>query len=175
MTKTKQKRVEQEVKAVAEEVSPVVEANKIESALASLLADEAKWKKTTTQDVIEAHWPSIKSLIDRRCPVDMIADAMIASGVEVKKSTLQRLITERKHAGRKSPRTAPTRPVRPRGNAAGDDSSPESGDVQSKLDYFCTKDGDDVPIGDVADELQQALNAGVSIEMSASISHALAA
>jgi hypothetical protein len=161
MTKPKQKRVDQEVKAVAEETAPVVEANKIESALAALLADEAKWKKTTTQDVIEAHWPSIKALIDKRCPVDMIADAMSASGVEVKKSTLLRLITDRKNSGRKSPKTATTRATRPRGKTADGDASPASADVQSKLNYFCTKDGDDAPIGDVADELQQALNVGI--------------
>lgn len=162
MTKPKQKRVDQEVKAVAEETAPVVEANKIESALAALLADEAKWKKTTTQDVIEAHWPSIKALIDKRCPVDMIADAMSASGVEVKKSTLLRLITERKNAGRKSPKATQRNAGRLRGKTADGDASPASGDVQSKLDYFCTKDGGDDPIGDVEDELQQALNVGMS-------------
>lgn len=162
MTKPKQKRVEQEVKVVAEDLPPVVEANKIESALAALLADEAKWKKTTTQDVIEAHWPSIKALIDRRCPADMVADAMIASGVEVKKSTLLRLITERRNAGRKSPKSAPTRAARPRGKSADGDASPSSPDTLSRLEHYCTKDGDDAPIGDVADELQQALNVGMS-------------
>lgn len=136
--------------------------DRIEAALAALLAVEATWKPTTTRDVVDAHWPTIQTLIQKRCPVEKIAVALLAAGVDVKKSTLLRLLTERRNAGRKSPKAAPTRAARPRGKTADGDASPASGDVQSKLDYFCTNDGGDAPIGDVADELQQALNVGMS-------------
>lgn len=132
----------------------------IEAALASLLASESVWRKPTLADTVAAHLPSIKSLIERRCPIDKIAAAMISSGVDAKKTTLVRAIQMIKNGSGKTPKKggAVSKRMHEKPRMPAEQNSEES---KRRLAYFCPPLNDDEGPSD--DEGREATDSTPSV------------
>jgi hypothetical protein len=131
----------------------------IEAALASLLATESVWRKATLADIVTAHMPSIRALLERRCPVEKIAVAMIESGVNAKKATLVRAIQGVKSRSIKTPKKSGAASKKTQEQTL-ISVEPNAEELAEKAAYFSPlNDGD----GPSDDEVREATDSAASV------------